>query len=169
MLEKNIKIIEIQWEGPFSINKISKFNNPSDYGIYQIYGTHTIFGENSLLYIGKAEQQNFCDRFIQHKEWLAKEISNLQVYIGRIGGVKQPNNNIWTESIDSAEKLLIYFCSPPYNFSNINSFGNHKNKVILNFGKKNRLPYEVSTLYNESEFWNESKIWKPFIYKHNEK
>jgi len=144
MIEKNIKIIEICWEGPFNTKKVESLDNSGDYGLYQIYGTHTIFGQNSLLYIGKAEQQKFKHRFIQHKEWMHREISDLEIYIGRIGGVNPPlSDKIWTESIDCAEKLLIYFCSPPYNSSNINNSGDYKDKVVLNFGKKNRLPYEV--------------------------
>ena len=51
---KKLLIIEIGWSGPYDLAQISKLNTNSDYGLYQIYGTHNIFGANTLLYIGKA-------------------------------------------------------------------------------------------------------------------
>ena len=96
--------------------KVSDIENIKTFFI-KAYGTHTIFGQNSLLYIGKAEQQKFKHRFIQHKEWMHREISDLEIYIGRIGGVNPPlSDKIWTESIDCAEKLLIYFSFMFINF-----------------------------------------------------
>ena len=34
----------------------------NDYGLYQIYGTHPIFGENALLRIGQANAGTFFGR-----------------------------------------------------------------------------------------------------------
>ena len=49
--------IRIEWEGPFSVDDvIAKLDNKDDYGLYQIYGKHIIFGENSLLYIGMTDK-----------------------------------------------------------------------------------------------------------------
>ena len=51
-----MKKIEIWWQGPFAIEDVKKFNSlRSDFGVYQIYGTHNIMGPNTLLYIGKAD------------------------------------------------------------------------------------------------------------------
>ena len=41
--------VTIEWEGPFSFDKVRA--NRDDYGLYQIYGEHIIFGKDSLLYI----------------------------------------------------------------------------------------------------------------------
>jgi len=54
------KIIHIQWEGPYSYQEIKDLKNENnDYGIYQIYGGHPIYGSGALLYIGKAQLQTF--------------------------------------------------------------------------------------------------------------
>src|SRR5690606_22253171 len=123
-----------------------------DYGLYQIYGTHSVFGPDTLLYIGKSAKQFFGTRFSQHIGWFQNEPSDLRIYVGRLGGTQQPTDDAWCEEIDCAEKLLIYSCSPPYNSQNLNSIGEGKNTIVLNFGRRNRLPAVVSTLYTESDF-----------------
>ncbi|NQT76432.1 MAG: hypothetical protein HQ565_01875 [Bacteroidetes bacterium] len=152
--------IEIEWSGPYIFEDIKKRSSISDYGIYQIYGTHAIFGENTLLYIGKAQEQTFAARISQHKEWLFEELGELKYFIGQLGGIKLATEKEWTQEINDAEKLLIYFSSPPYNSQNINDYGDVSETIILNFGKRNRLPMEVSTLYYESDFGKEK--WKIF-------
>ena len=59
----NGEIIHIDWDGPYRIEEINELNDEKkDYGIYQIYGTHPVYGSNVLLYIGKADQQTFGAR-----------------------------------------------------------------------------------------------------------
>ena len=67
----NVKLIEIEWEGPFTMEEISNKNKSDDFGIYMAYGQHRIYGENVLLYVGKAEQQKFSVRILQHlnEDW----------------------------------------------------------------------------------------------------
>jgi hypothetical protein len=153
-------IIEIEWSGPYTYKEVLNFNKKADYGIYQIYGTHTIFGENSLLYIGKAQDQTFGTRISQHEVWFNEELSELKFFIGRLGGIKPTTEKEWAQGINDAEKLLIFFSSPPYNSQNLNDYGDVSGTIVLNFGKRNRLPMEVSTLYYESDFGKEK--WKIF-------
>lgn len=40
-----------------------------DYEIYQIYGYHSVFGDNVLLYISKADKQTFHIRLNQETWW----------------------------------------------------------------------------------------------------
>jgi hypothetical protein len=137
--------IEIWWEGPYTKEEVkAKSKGGSSYGLYQIYGTHNISGPNTLLYIGKADRQNFFKRIKQHN-WIDWESSTADIYIGRLGGVKQVDDDEWGGQIDKAERLLIYFCAPPYNSSGLKKYGTIKDTVVLNFNKKNRLPLEVST------------------------
>lgn len=157
-----LNIIEIEWDGPYVMDEIiEKMDGDTDYGVYQIYGTHNINGPNTLLYIGKVEEQTFSQRFKQHEDWLSWEPSELQVYVGRIGGIKQPDDEDWVQAIADAERLLIYYCAPPYNSSNINKYGDIESTIILNHGKKNALPLEVSTLYEESDYV-QSDDWEPY-------
>lgn len=153
--------IEILWEGPFSSEEIKNLCNSEDYGLYQIYGTHNIFGSDSLLYIGLANNQTFATRLSQHEYWLEWENSEMKIYIGKLGGIKQISEDEWSELIIKAEKLLIYFAKPTHNSSNLNNYGaNINNTIVINYGRKNRLPMEVSTFYYDSQFWSDD--WKPY-------
>lgn len=169
MTRREVDVIELKWDGPFTFHEFEKFIEPTDYGVYQVYGTHSVFGPDALLYIGKAAEQHFGARLNQHLGWLLNEPSDLRFYIGRLGGPEQPvDDKSWSSEIDCAEKLLIYSCSPPYNSQNLNSSGPHKNRIVLNFGRRHRLPGVVSTLYRESEFWKlEEGTWKLYEYHRN--
>jgi hypothetical protein len=167
MIKQEVTIIEVEWEGPFDY-KSARTNSSSietDYGLYQIYGTHAIFGADSLLYIGKAENQKISNRLFQHQGWLSKEFGKTEIYIGRIGGVTEPiGENEWSTEIDFSERLLIYNCAPPYNTSCLTDFGNIKDTLVLNYGQRHRLPFVVSTLSRDAEYFN-SGLWKKYIYK----
>jgi len=158
-----MEIIEIKWEGPYSIDGIKGLNGPTDYGLYQVYGAHNVYGSDTLLYIGKANDQTFAQRIRGHREWIDWQSSPISIYVGRLAGVGRIANTKWRNMIDNAEKLLIYFSSPPYNSQHLNSYGEMQDTMVLNFGKKNRLPFEYST------YWNQSKIgdskWQPFKYE----
>lgn len=153
--------IEICWYGPLTIEEIKRdFNNQDkDYGLYQVYGTHNISGPNSLLYIGQATEQTFASRLSQHQnDWLESEYSKVQLYIGQLGGIENVDDNEWGQLIDKAERLLIYHCAPPYNSSGLNEYGDIHDTIVINLNKKNRLPLEVSTFYNDSEYWGDKWI-----------
>ena len=165
-MAKEIKIIEIKWDGPFSFEEcVDKNCKVIGYGIYQIYGTHNILGENTLLYIGKASDQEFGTRIAQHGEWVKHEQNEMKFYLGRLGGETQISDEDWAQSISDAEQLLIYYCSPPYNSKNIHDYGDIERTIVLNFGKKNRIPYEVSTLIEESLFWLGERKWRLYEFK----
>jgi hypothetical protein len=53
------KIVHIEWDGPFSIDEAKEKNGKDDYGVYQIYGNHPVYGYGASLYIGKAADQTF--------------------------------------------------------------------------------------------------------------
>jgi len=69
--EKNMQeTIRIKWEGPYSFKEVIEdrmFNSEAmDFGVYQLYGCHPVYGSNVLLYIGKAQDQTFSKRISQH-------------------------------------------------------------------------------------------------------
>ncbi len=177
------EIIEILWRGPFNITDLKKdtYNNTDykenlfnksdfpDYGLYQIYGTHPVFGPNSLLYIGKTD--SFTGRLNAHNlNWVKYEYDDVKVYLGAIG-VPNCETVTWSEydRIQSiAEKLLVFMCQPPYNGYLKASFDppkieNHS-LAIYNFGKKALLPTELSTYYHSSKIW-EGGEWAPVRYE----
>ena len=61
-------VIHVQWDGPFTLEQILELNDDFDYGVYQVYGSHPIYGSDVLLYIGKASQQTFSVR-IKQEQW----------------------------------------------------------------------------------------------------
>ncbi|WP_419774470.1 hypothetical protein [Halarcobacter sp.] len=147
--------INIEWEGSYSLKDLEnkKLNNTNiDYGIYQIYGNHPIYGNDVLLYIGKANQQTFNKRLNQEQWWwLNEDANNLKIYVGRLFAKEQPSFEEWEKMIDIAEKMLIYSHSPAMNSSNIFSISRDKEILkkyedvrIFNFDNYRSLMPEVS-------------------------
>ena len=157
----DLKIIEILWDGPFTPDGIKSLSEPFDYGLYQIYGSHITIGPNALLYIGQAKYQFLSKRLRQH-DWINYEASEIKIYVGRVGGVEKIPVKEWEKRIGYAEKLLIYFCTPPYNSANIIQYGDIKDTLVLNFGKKQLIPYEVSTLYEDSDYNHHYDDWEAY-------
>ena len=163
---ETVDVIEIDWEGPFASSDVmAKKSEDWDYGVYQIYGTHNVLGPETLLYIGKADESPFGERISAHRaEWTEWEASDVRVYLGRIGGLDTMTKDRWPEwssKIARAERLLIYFCAPPYNSQGLSSYGQVPPTVVLNYRRRNRLPLEVSTLY-ESSVAATNTNWKPY-------
>lgn len=157
-------IIEIQWSGPFSVNEISSFNSGEDYGLYQIYGIHNILGPETLLYIGQAKDQTFAVRIPQHDDWIGWDFPEYKIYLGRFGShLENRNPDNWDTQINISENLLINFCAPPWNTQYINKIRDDidDETIVINWGKRYKLPMEVSTLWKKSKY-NDSNLWKLF-------
>ena len=134
-----MRLVRIEWVGSFSLDYvIDELNGKDDYGLYQIYGTHIVYGANVLLYIGKAEGLTFSQRFSQHSEWLSEE-EGVSIRIGRIAiddyAYDSPD---WREVLRDAEALTIYWHSPAYNSSNIETYNGQQLKVV-NRGERGAL------------------------------
>ncbi len=67
--------VKVTWDKPTDVESVFSLNDEEDdFGIYQIYGNHVVFGAGSLLYIGMTTEQTFGDRFKQHfDEWIRYE------------------------------------------------------------------------------------------------
>jgi hypothetical protein len=118
------KIVHIDWDGPFSIKEVQSKNGKDDYGVYQIYGNHPIYGYGVLLYIGKAVDQTFGQRINQEEEkgskWLSdKDYRRVEIYTGTVD--ENETGMEWETVTDLVEKLLIYSHQPACNSSSINS------------------------------------------------
>ncbi len=145
------KVIHIQWQGPFKLSKIKAIKDESkDYGVYQIYGAHRVYGTNVLLYIGKANKQTFAQR-IGQEEWDIWEYNEGKVVIrlGRLVGEQTPSDKQWENQIDLAEVLLINAHKPAQNASNIGELSQLRDKAlrnvhVLNWGDFGALMPEVS-------------------------
>ncbi len=166
----NIKLIEIEWEGPFTMEEISNKNKSDDFGIYMAYGQHRIYGENVLLYVGKAEQQKFSVRILQHlnDDWWGTE----SIYLGRLGGKESSITfSDWDEQIDYVETKFIQYCLPSWNASKLNSRKQYSfnEAIILNNGVRlNSIPRVLCDwIFNVSSF--KDNLWKAYNNEMNEK
>ena len=119
-----MRSVRIEWEGPFFLMEVLELDNRNkDYGLYQIYGHHIIYGVDSLLYIGETGQ-TFSERFNEHTVWL-KEEDGVFIHVGRIA------SEDYDEQVrKDAEALTINWHSPAYNSSNIETYNGQRLKVV---------------------------------------
>lgn len=153
----NENIIHIDWDGPYKLKQLSELKGEkTDYGIYQIYGTHPIYGSNVLLYLGKADKQTFGDRIAQEGWEINSDAERLKIYVGRLAGEATPTNEQWSMEISLAEKLLIYSHKPAFNAQSLKSIPDNElqNIHILNWGNYCDLMSEVSGARWTSKFDN---------------
>ena len=146
-----IEIINIKWEDPLTLDEAYEKNGESDYGVYQCYGDHPIYGLDVLFYIGKAQDQTFGVRLKTHDKNFGEWDQHIQIYLGRIYTRREdrPSDEEWGILIDRAEKLLIPACWPALNCQGIGGPSNFdedevKNLLILNWGRFRKLPATVS-------------------------
>jgi hypothetical protein len=140
-------LIHIEWRGPFPLKQISDFTGEKDYGLYQIYGGHVVYGADVLLYIDKAGSQHFGTRIPQEKWWPDNhDAARIRIYLGRLAGEITPSDEQWGTQIDLAERLLINACSPAYNAQkNLGVLNTDlRNVHVLNWGHFCDLLPEVS-------------------------
>lgn len=144
-----VKLIQIDWDGPYTLNELHRLTDEShDYGIYQIYGKHIVYGKDVLLYIGKADQQTIGKRVSQENWWNTNDSNHLKIYVGRMAGEGTPEEDTWSKEINLAEKLLINIHKPAYNSKNLTSIPDDELQDfhILNWGDHRDLLPEVSGL-----------------------
>jgi hypothetical protein len=149
--------IKIEWEGPFSINKVIKDRvdggkkpdwDGEDYGLYQIYGKHILYkkDKDTLLYVGKTIKQTFSRRIKQHKKWGLDNELGIKIYVGRIYDLnkhtKKDGWESWERDVGLAEKILIYKYSPNYNsraLANQPKLDPFKKIHLVHIGKRYKL------------------------------
>jgi hypothetical protein len=160
-------IVHLQWKGPFSWTEKDGLNGPIDYGIYQIYGCHAVYGVDTLLYIGKASKQTFATRLNQQVDWnFHQDLQRLSVYVGRCSGWEgTPAIDVWEDQIDRAEKLLILAHMPAHNAQKSIDWNDPSLQEfhVLNWGCYRSLLPEVSGWRHTSKFDNETG-YQPFRY-----
>lgn len=140
--------IHVQWDGPFSYDKALEQKGETDFGVYQIYGSHPVYGSDVLLYVGKAVQQTFGKRLSQEFwNYHNQDSTRVAVYVGKLSGYEgTPDDDTWADQISMVERLLIYSHWPAGNSSGLNvKFGDDLHDVhVLNWGKYRDLLPEVS-------------------------
>ena len=141
-----MKNVYLRWQGPYDIHAVDRFHQDMDYGVYQIYGNHPVYGSGVLLYIGKAERQTFATRLQQHDlvDW-TEDPCNLEIYLGRLMGTEQPSIDVWEDQISLAECLLIFAHAPAYNAQGMSEAPSKaEGWRVFNFGSYRSLAPECS-------------------------
>ena len=160
---KVIKEINIWWEGPFTHNEIvdnkidnTKYDNKAtSIGIYQIYGTHPLYGCDVLLYIGRTKQKNGFSKRLKDR-WVIEngnDTENIKIYLGVIFSYDKDVGDEENMQIDIAETLLINIHKPAYNSSNIQSISKkyiEDRYLIQNMNNYRSLYPVISSKYLEN-------------------
>jgi hypothetical protein len=129
--------INLNWYGPYTLQQVYQLQDAScDFGVYQIYGSHTVYGSNILLYVGKAVKQTFGIRIKQEGWEHNKDSGNVQVYIGKVTKGNIESFQELQAIIDMAERMIIYSCSPARNGQSISTLSEEYGHAhLLNWGK----------------------------------
>lgn len=147
--------IHLLWKGPYTHDAVVMMDGSTDYGVYQIYGDHPVYGLGALLYIGQARKATFASRFKEHT-WMTHEwgenATASRIYTGRIHKTEEeahPSNDRWEELIRTAEKLLISAHSPAGNAQDVGELKSsetdqYKHFHVFNWGQYASLLPEVS-------------------------
>ena len=143
-----MRTVRVEWEGPLSLDEVKELDDEDeDCGLYQIYGRHIIFGNDSLLYIGMTTstfRRRFIDGTEPHISWLVEE-EGVSVYVGRIAEQDYEHDpplwSDWENVLKDAEALTIKWHSPPYNSRNIETYKGQLLKCV-NLGDRGSLEEE---------------------------
>ena len=154
--------IHLLWKGPHTFGDVLQMDGGMDFGIYQVYGPHQASRTDSLLYVGKANDQTFSARFKNHHLLQNPDTADglwedntalLRFFTGRVHATQQDqyaiDDELWGTYIDMAERLLICAHTPHWNAQGvrgINTEGTdaYDNCHVLNWGMRASLLPEVS-------------------------
>ena len=155
--------IHLLWKGPHTFQDVLQMDCDTDFGIYQVYGAHPVSGTDSLLYIGKANDQNFSARFTNpdRQEWGPDDASwgdntaLLRFFTARVHPTQRQrdrgaiDDELWGTYIDTAEKLMISAHAPHWNAQSVSGIKPEHTHVydnchVLNWGTRASLLPEVS-------------------------
>lgn len=154
--------VHLTWEGPYTHDEALQLNSESDYGLYQFYGDHLVYGHDVLLYLGKAELQTFGRRISQHN-WELWTSSPTQIYVGKISSISPLGNEEWVKQICLSEKIILQSHTPTFNSSNLNAIGHKEGDVrVLNWGRRKQLLPEISISRWEGEYAVGNKLRQSF-------
>jgi hypothetical protein len=96
-------ICDVYWEGPFNWDKRDSLLN-SNHVLYAIYGTHYVYGENVLLYIGMTET-TIADRLAGHT-WIPDECDLVTIKIASVGVYSSIES--WWQAWDTMPDDYVY-------------------------------------------------------------
>lgn len=145
-----MRTIYLEWDGPFGPGEVAELDDPRmDYGLYQVYGMHPLYGAEVLLYIGiTLNGRTFAAQLSEEQKYweLEEDFFPTNFYVGRLMGVATPAEGVWEEEMELAQHLLAYTYVPVFNSRQLASVPPEYLKEIhlVNWGEKGDLETEVS-------------------------
>lgn len=155
------RIVDVRWEGFFTLEQRRKadYLTKKCYVLYALYGTHHLYGQQALLYIGRTEV-DLKSRLVSHLPWIKDEFDEMKIKVASVRefsditdwwntwDIENPYGPANAELVKDVETLLIYAHQPAYNTQGKNSLNLSKGHVrIFNTGKLGLLLPEVSSTY----------------------
>ena len=146
------RLLRVIWDGPLSVAQVLSLGGDRDYGVYQVYGRHVVFGAGALLYVGMARDRPFGTRFGEHAaSWLSTG-DDISIRLGRIADADvTPSDSDWSEwkqNVSEIEALTIFWHSPPYNSKNISAYKGRP-LTVQNWRQRGSLLPEYSSHWPE--------------------
>lgn len=171
-----IEEIKVLWEGPFTIDQIlddkidadKYYVKNTDVGLYQVYGSHPIYGNGVLVYIGRTVGKNGFKSRLKNR-WVIEngnDSENIQIYLGTVfsDAKKLLNEEVLArELIEKVEVLLINSLKPAYNSSNIQSANEkftEERYIVHNEGNYRSLVSVLDSKYQWENYLNFSIVNK---------
>jgi hypothetical protein len=164
---RNVKLIHIGWEKlDFTEEGISKLNKEFHYGVYQIYGSHPVYGEDTLLFIGKTHQTKFSERLKGRTEFSELILKPKCIRIGMLYKSDDCDHENWEQMIELSEKILVKAHFPVFNSQGIKGLSkseNNGNYIIKNWGDYGLLLPDIISLNVTFDYWYEFGINDEYI------
>lgn len=152
------------WEDVISenLNSTEHFLNGSDcFGLYYITGSHFIYGQETLLYLGKAQEQRFGFRLNQHDDFDNTNIPFIKkLFIGKLLKRDDGNEDSWGDAIDLSEKLFINCLVPALNSQNVKGLLNKEqygDVLVCNWNDIGFILPEISGFRFSEKYWDQKK------------
>ena len=147
-----MKIIHVQWDGPYDYEEAEGLNNKNyDYGVYQVYGSHPVYGSDVLVYIDWQTTghsvRDLGTETILRLFVLGKTAGTSVTMLVAWRAARFRTTKLGPKRFSIVEKLLIYSHRPAANSQNIRSIPGAtelEDVHILNWGNRRDLLYEVS-------------------------
>ena len=113
-----------------------------------MYGTHPLYGEEVLLYLGRTESGTFGQKLEEERAyWEAEsDFEPYSIYVGRLAGTSTPAGEAWAQEIDQASRLLAYAHCPVFTGRELGAAPDEdlKEVHVVNWGNFLDLAPEVS-------------------------
>lgn len=137
MVSHFMRIVTLNWYGPYRLDRLSQYDIANEKGIYSIY--RTFGGNETLMYIGKTKR-NFIQRLYEHDYWVSALRGEVRIRLGIFADGRQYNE----KTLADVEALLITWNKPVENTVNTRYYYGRE-VTVVNKGRRGSLHEKIST------------------------